>query len=46
MTRIFFHQKSAERFAESLRNQNYKAKIWTDKDGFGQRIFIVKWYEK
>lgn len=44
MSRIFFNRSKAEEFAEALRKQNAESvQVWTDRDGFKQTIYIVKW---
>lgn len=45
MTRTYFTRTKAEQFAEKLKNQRFETvRIWNDTDGFGQKIYIVKWY--
>lgn len=45
MTRTYFTRTKAERFAEALIKQGFETvQIWNDTDGFGQKIYIVKWY--
>lgn len=45
MTRTYFSKKRAEQFAKQLKSQGIeKVEIWNDRDGFGQQIYIVKWF--
>lgn len=45
MTRTFFSEARAEAFAQEMRKQGFETvQVWTDTDGFRQRIYIVKWY--
>lgn len=45
MIKSFFGKKRAEAFAENMKaNGAENVEVWTDTDGFGQRIYIVKWY--
>lgn len=45
MTRTFFSKVGAEAFADNMRNQGFEdVTVWTDRDGFGQTVYIVKWY--
>ena len=45
MTRTFFSRKRAEAFAEQMKEQGFESvTVWTDRDGFGQTNYIVKWY--
>ena len=44
MTRKFFSKKRAQAFADEMTGMGYDAKVWMDKDGFGQLVYIVKWF--
>ncbi len=45
MTKTFFHKDQAERFAADLKNSGYEVvRIWEDRDGFRQNVYIVEWY--
>ena len=39
-SRIFseYSEKAARRFAASVNGD-----VWTDRDGFGQKVFVVRW---
>lgn len=43
MTRTFFSEARAERFAEELKAQGIQAEIWAYKDGFNQTVYSVRW---
>lgn len=44
MTRTFFRIMDAQIFARQLMDQGFEnVTIWTDTDGFGQTVHIVKW---
>ena len=45
MTRTFFTRNGAKRFMMELEEQGFdNVQMWMDRDGFGQEIYIVKWY--
>lgn len=45
MTKTFFGKSRAEAFANDMEKQGFETvQIWMDRDGFGQTIYIVKWY--
>lgn len=45
MTKTFFHKDQAERFAADLKKSGYEVvRIWEDRDGFRQHVYIVEWY--
>lgn len=45
MTKTFFSKGLAEIFAETMRRQGFETvEIWTGRDGFGQTVYVVKWY--
>ena len=45
MTKTFFSSKRANKFADELKAQGFESvTVWTDTDGFGQRVYIVKWF--
>ena len=43
-TRDFFSRVEAEKFADALMDQGCVVEVWSGRDGFGQRIFTVKWF--
>lgn len=47
LTKNFFTREAAEKFEKFLRANEIPAKdieIWSDRDGFGQERYTVKWY--
>lgn len=45
MGKTFFSFERAVTFASYLKRMGYSPIVWEDMDGFGQRIYIVKWKE-
>lgn len=45
MTKTFFHKDQAVRFAADMKKSGYEVvRIWEDRDGFRQNVYIVEWY--
>lgn len=40
LSKTFFSSKRAIEFASVV-----NGKVWIDRDGFGQKIYIVKWWK-
>jgi len=44
MTKSFFSEQMARDFAKQLKGEGCDdVQIWTDIDGFGQKVYTVKW---
>ena len=43
-TKTFLTIKAAQTFARNLMDQGWTVELWTDRGGFKQTVYIVKWH--